>query len=274
MSTQARPSKPRREARPHRSTKSKVVAIVSDIHFDQHDTVAWRAFRKWHKDTKPDTLVILGDFVDFGMLSHYVQESKAPLNAVPQIKMFVKEANELKKECERLIVMEGNHDERWLKYIAGALPYVIKDALGLTLKDQCRYQGLSHDVEWVREGIGMSGLKVGQFLLRHGHRQSGRFGGGKHLAANKIMKSMGQCEVFGHHHRAQMFCQTAGDRTAIAISNPCMTREHDYAVGADWQRGFTILELMAPDYKLATPQVVVMQKGRFAYGGKTYDGNI
>lgn len=78
----------------------------------------------------------------------------------------------------------------------------------------------------------------------------------------------------GHHHKAQLFCQTvrtAGDRdrVVVGIANPCMTRPHSYAVAADWQRGFTLLEL-AGDH--ATPYVILIEEGQFSWGGRVFQG--
>jgi predicted phosphodiesterase len=256
------------------STKSDVVAIVSDIHFDLHHEATWRAFRKWHADVRPAKTVILGDFVDLGMMSRYVQEVNAALHAIPQIKMFVREVNELSKEAKEVIVVEGNHDERWSKTIFGVAPAALRGALGLTLHDQCRAQGLNKNVKWLREDTITRGVRCGPFILRHGHNQQSRFGGGKHLAANRLGKTMGLSEVFGHHHKAQVFCQTSLGRTAVAVANPCMTGDHEYNKDPDWQRGFTILELYGPDKCYANPFLVIMNEGHFAYNGKVYDGNV
>lgn len=253
--------------------KSLRVAIVSDIHFDLHDEPTWRAFRKWHTDVRPDKTVILGDFIDLGMMSRWKQGAHDPLFVIPQIRCFVKEANALAKETGELIVLEGNHDERWDRYIGGEKPFVLQDALGLTLQDQCYAQGLTKELSWIKEDITVKGIECGPFILRHGHNQSGRFGGGRHLAATRIQKSLGQSEVFGHHHRAQLFCQTAHGKTAVGIANPCMTGDHDYYKDPDWQRGFTVLEVFGDDQQYATPFVVLIQEGRFSWNGVVYDGN-
>ncbi|NJL53684.1 metallophosphoesterase [bacterium] len=255
------------------NSQSKIVAIVSDIHFDLHDAPTWRAFRKWHADVRPQQTVILGDFLDFGMLSRYVQGMNDPLFAIPQIQTFKTEVNPLIEESGEVIILEGNHDERWSKMILGNVPHIYKGAIGLSLEEQCYAQGLSRKVKWLREDTLVRGVQCGPFVLRHGHNQSGRFGGGKHLAANRISKSLGVSEVFGHHHRAQMFCQTAHGKTAIAVSNPCMTGDHEYSKDPDWQRGFTILELYGSANQYATPAVIVMNDGHFAWHGKVYDGN-
>lgn len=257
------------------STTSNLVAIVSDIHFDLHDPATWNAFKKWHNAVKPHKVVVLGDFLDLGMMSRYVQGKDDPMFAIPQIQLFVKEMNELvaKNPTGQFIVVEGNHDERWSRIVLGAVPSIFKGAIGLTLREQCMNQGLSTSIKWVKEDTLVAGVKCGPFMLRHGHNQAARFGAGKHLAASRLAKTLGSSEVFGHHHKAQMFCQTALGKTAIAIANPCMTGNHDYNKDPDWQRGFTILELYGPDNCYATPHVIVMNDGHFAWNGKVYDGN-
>lgn len=256
------------------SNASKIVAICSDIHFDVHDPEAWAAFRKWHSDVRPWKTIVLGDFVDLGMMSRYVQGQHDPLFAIPQIQSFVKEANALAKECQELVIVEGNHDERWTKMICGNLPHIFRGAIGLTLKEQCEAQGLTKAVQWVKEDTINRGVRCGPFLLRHGHNQSGRFGGGRHLAANRLTKTMGQSEIFGHFHQAQLMCQTAQGRQAIAISNPHLSGDHDYNKDPNWQKGFTILELYGPDHKYATPHLIVMSEGgHFAWNGKVYSGD-
>jgi len=260
--------------RTHLAGKSTLVAIVNDIHFDLHDVPTWKAFRKWHKDHKPGKTVMLGDFLDLGMISRYGVHKDDPLYVIPQIKCFVQEANALALECGELVIVEGNHDERWSKYVNGQVPFTLRESIGLTLREQCYAQGLTKKAKWVTEDVKVRGVKCGPYLLRHGHNQARGFaGGGEYLAANKLKKSMGENEIFGHHHRAQLHCQTARGKTAIAIANPCMTGDHAYDIDPNWQRGFTVLELYGPDNKYATPHLIISQDGHFAYGGKVYDGN-
>ncbi len=256
--------------------KATMVAVVNDIHFDLHDVALWLAFKTWAKAVKPDKIVILGDFLDLGMLSRFALGKDDPLFVIPQIRCFVEEMAELVKYTKELIVVEGNHDERWDKYILGGdKSFALKGALGLTLKEQCYAQGLTTKIKWVREDVLTRGVKCGPYLLRHGHKQARGFGGGgKHLAAARLASTMGENVIFGHHHKAQMFCQTSGGRTAIAIANPCMTNNHDYDPDPNWQRGFTILNLYGPGNKYATPNLIVANDGHFAYHGVVYDGNI
>ncbi len=253
---------------------SKIVAIVNDIHFDLHDEPTWRAFRKWHTFTKPYHTIFLGDFLDLGMVSSYVQGPDAPLYAVKQIKYFVNEANAIRKEASKVTCIEGNHENRWDRKVMQALGPSLRGSYGLTLRDQCYAQGLDSSIEYLVEDTKMRGIKCGPFILRHGDKQvRGKFGGGKYLAANKLTKSMGESEIFGHFHRSQMHCQTSGGRTAIVVASPAMTGDHGYMLDPDWQRGFTILELFGNKDQYATVHPIIIDHGCFAFNGRVYDGN-
>lgn len=252
---------------------SEIYAVVSDIHFDIHHKPTWKAFKLWLQAVKPTGIIINGDFLDFGMLSRYPQPGGAPFNAIDQITCFVKEANEIRQHTDRLVIIEGNHDERWAKVLLADKGQALHGAKGLSLEDQCYLQGLHTDVEWITEDVINKGVRLGPFRLRHGHRQSGRWGGGKHVAATRLDRSNGASEIVGHFHKVQMFCKTAFGETAIGIVNGHMSDEPDYDTDPNWQRGFTIVELYGPANKFATPHPIIIQDGHFAWNGVVYDGN-
>jgi hypothetical protein len=60
--------------------------------------------------------------------------------------------------------------------------------------------------------------------------------------------------------------------TEVAIANGHMEDDVEYVLEAGWTRGFTVIEV---DKKtnFAHPYPVIVEKGRFAFGGKIYDGN-
>ncbi len=254
---------------------SRICAVVSDIHFDEHDVPTWNCFRRWHEMVRPHTTVMLGDVVDLSMMSKYAPGRDDKLFAIPQIQVFVAEANALRDECERLVVLEGNHDERWDKVVGGMVPSALRGAIGLSLHEQCVAQGLREDIEWHHESTEYSSVQIAQFHLRHGHKQAGRFGGGIHLAANSIAKSRGRSILHGHHHRAGIAYFTAFDGTSTGVSNPCMQRpaNHYGEPGPNWQRGWSVLEMNAPRYDHATACNVIVEKGVTSWGGMTFNGN-
>lgn len=255
-----------------------LVCVFSDVHFDNEHEAAWAAFREWHREHKPALSIANGDIVDLGMLSRYEQNAHDPVYAIDQIKVAVKELNELSKECGRLIYVPGNHGERWEKAIFGSKAQALKGAAGMTLREQMYAQGLSPSIRWVAESSSCPGVYVGKkaVLVRHGHKQAGGWGI-KNIASGNLAKFPTVSTVVGHHHRAQMMGRTSLGKTVVAIANPHLSGDHDYNTSPDWQRGFTILEFYGRkrlrDCIDFTPTVVIMdEKGRFAYNGKVYGG--
>ena len=247
-----------------------MVAIVSDVHFPHHHAGAWAAFREWHRVARPYWTICNGDMLDLGALSRYDKSGDEPL-PVEEIKCAVRELNALARECERLTFMEGNHEDRFARLLSGVPANFLAELKGLTLKEQMLAHGLNERVEWVRESSQSPGVKVAQYVVRHGHKQSGRFGGGINPATNRLSKSLGVSEVIGHHHVAQHAARAAHDRIAQVIANPCMESMQSYA-GSDatWPLGFTVLEVF-PGWQWATAHLVVMNShGAFACGGRVY----
>jgi len=252
-------------------SKSQLTFVVSDMHFDLHHPAAWEAFVRCVREEKPHRIVFNGDVFDFGQLSRYRQDAGDPLRAVEQIKCFLQELKRISPHVKELVFVEGNHDERWSKIVSSVPGEALAGAIGLSLREQCLAQGMPKSVIWIRESTKCRGFYVGPFLLRHAHKQAGRFGGAIHIAANRLAKNNGQSEINGHHHRAQMFCRTAGGKTAVSIANGCMTIAHEYAPDADWQLSFTVIEEFGSNKATAFP-VVMEPEGSFAFRGKAYDG--
>jgi predicted phosphodiesterase len=252
-----------------KTLNSGIIAIVSDIHFPHHDKAVWKAFKKWAAYVKPKRIIILGDFVDLEAISRFGKSPGSTPYVVNELKLFIQEANWLATIAQVDIVF-GNHEARFDKKVAEAFGYAANGLLGLTLKDQLYFQGLDNHIKIYEESTKFRGIQIGQFLLRHGDKQAGRVAA-KNIASIKLDKSLGDSEIVGHHHAMQYVCRTNGPKIAQAIVNPCMTIDHEYAVGNQWVRGFTILEEVSKDF--VTPYPVVIHQGKFAYGGRVYNGN-
>lgn len=253
--------------------RAREVFLFSDIHFDLHDRALWAAAKECVRDVRPHRVIFPGDFLDFGMLSTYVQGAKDPTQAIPQIQCAVEEINEIAAHAGGVLIIEGNHDERWAKLFSGKA-LALLGARGLTLQEQCRAWGLDPRVVWRTETCALdSVIRVGPALIRHGHRQAGRFGGGVNPASNTLKKYRRGSIAFGHHHRAQIDFHTSGGETDWAMALPCMTHDHEYAPDPNWQRGFGVIHVWGEAGRERTvPQIVLSHDGAFTYGGRVYDG--
>lgn len=275
MSKPAKTSTPERPALPSRADRtepkrSRVCALVSDVHFPHHDVAAWEAFMQWLEMEQPYWVILDGDLIDLAGFSRYDKDGTEP-TAVEEFDVAVRELNRVAALCERVTFVTGNHEDRWRRVLSGVPPHILEGLDGLTLREQLRSRGLSSRVEWFEESPSTPALRVGQFRIRHGHKQAGRFGGGVNIASTRLNKSLGVSEIVGHHHAGQHVARAGHGRVAQVIANPCMSQMQSYA-GSDtvWICGFTILELF-PSAKWAQAHLIVMSpRRRFAWAGRMF----
>lgn len=254
------------------SRKSTLTCIVSDIHFPHHMRAEWAAFREFHSEARPETTIIGGDFLDLAQLSSFSQDPRESVYVIPEIQTFVSEVNALAEECRELVIVEGNHEARWSRFIE-PVAIKLKGAIGLTLREQCIAQGLTTRATWYRENAANRGIRVQQFTFRHGDKDFGRFGGGKHPASTLIDKTYGgESPITGHLHQCQLVTRRRADgELLISIQNGTFEKPADYDPKNPWVYSMTLLERC--NDRWSTPHPVIIEKGVFAYGGRVYDGN-
>ena len=251
--------------------KSTTSLVLSDIHFPYQDKKCWKAVKSFIQTNAIKDVYLNGDIFDLEALSTFLKGKDSAPHIVPEMKQGVSEINWIQEHIlGHVYFIPGNHEARWDKVLTAAFGPASKDLKLLSFGEQLYAQGMNKKVKYTPESIHNIGCRVGQFVIRHGDKQSSRYGGGNNVAANRIRKTMGSSEIVGHYHVAQMMSQSFDGNTAIAIANPCLTGPHAYATGASWQQGFTILEQASCGW--VTPFVVVMHKSKFSYAGKVYCG--
>lgn len=250
----------------------RLIVVASDIHFPHHSPPHWASFRAFHRANRPHRTILLGDMLDLLPMSTHPKKPEDETEIASSIEMFVRECNELASECGELVCVIGNHERRFERYLRGAAPHVIRGLRGLSLREQARSFGLRKDIAWVEEDAAVEGVRSAQFLCRHGDQQAGRFGGSLVNTAGWILnRSYAQSAINGHFHRAGIYVRTLANGTNFhGVANPCLAA-NTYAPGAEWSRGFTILETIPPDHARASVYLVTMEpEGSFVFGGKYY----
>lgn len=259
--------------------KPYIIGILSDMHVAIIHEPTLDACEDWCRDVQPDELFLNGDTFDFSVLSPYPKGEDALACAIDEVKAAVKIINRLHKYTKRIRIQWGNHCKRWEKTVIGGNSQALKGAIGLTLKEQCKFQGLDPRVEWSKESAKTPGVWLSQDLVaRHGDMQSGRFGGAVNICTNRLNKNNGVSEIVGHHHRAQIAYRTAMGRSSFVMALPTMANFEDYAPGTDWQQGWAVLSLFrepkrreAPTLPLVVqPSLVIVQHGVGMWGNKIY----
>ena len=259
-----------------RAPKVELTVILSDIHLEEgREHPAWYAAKQFVKEQRPTRTILAGDLIDLVTLSPYANDPRLPNEAVRQVKMLAREANEL-QIYSPLTIMLGNHEARWDKVVLGGKQQILAGAKGLDFRSQLVAQGLSPAIEIARdEGVGSPGVFVGsgdgRTLIRHGDKQSNRFGP-MHIAHKLLTQSPHVNQVVGHHHRKELRAHTSLGKTRFAVANGCLAPDHGYSNGGDpqWQRGFTILQHVGD---ITWPHTILIFDGKFVWERKLYDGN-
>jgi metallophosphoesterase superfamily enzyme len=198
-----------------------------------HDSKALNVALSFIKDFKPDHVILGGDILDCGSISHH---NFGKPGAVEGFRMLA-DAKELKEAvieplekigADTLTYIVGNH-EKWLSDLivkTPALDGIVNVEAMLDLDDDWNVvpNGETH--------------KLGKLVFMHGDQVKG----GEHSAKWATVAYEANVR-FGHHHTFQTYTKTsaldANGHTGIAV--PCLCRKNpNYGGGSPnrWMQGF------------------------------------
>jgi len=222
------------------------IIFVPDAHFPHVDRVAWGVMLAAARRFRPDTIVVLGDFVDCFTVS---QHRKDPRRGT-QLEDEIDSAKEGRAELDALgakrkVFIQGNHETALYRYLCDRAPALldsvhIEQLLGLP----------QNGWEFVKHG---TSFRIGDLYVTHD--VNGTAGANAHeKAARTHMRSC----IVGHTHRIgyKVFGNTHGERFLALhvgwLGSPLeATYSHDAEKSANWAHGFGI------GWKLASGRVIV-----------------
>lgn len=231
-----------------------------------HDEKAVNVALQFCEDFKPDHIVLGGDTLDCGAISHHRKGRTGQLEGLrlladaQECRDRVIKPLEALKAKGRLIYHIGNHED-WLKDVVDEMPALegivdISALLGLK-KWEVIEQGKSS--------------KVGKLTFIHGDTVKG--GQNPALAA---VTNYERNIRFGHFHTFQMATKTtpidANGHTGIAV--PCLSKKgHAYGLGVPnkWMQGFLWGYVNGPQGTF-NDYVTVIVNGKAIINGKVYAG--
>jgi len=253
---------------------TKYVALY-DLHFGferknrhkvpLHDLKAINAALDFIRDFKPDTVVLGGDALDCGAISHH-NRGKAGriegLKLLADAKLFRQEVlSVIEGLAKQFVYITGNH-EAWLEDLMEEEPG-LEGVLDLS-------EILSLDRRW--KIIPQGGYHhLGKLTFIHGDQLKSN----EYCAKNAVLAYQRNIR-FGHFHTFQAYtmtsaCDTDMGRTGVAI--PCLCRKDpSYGNSAPnkWVQGFNYGYVWDNgNFNDYTPIIV---KGQFFANGKRYGG--
>lgn len=231
-----------------------------------HDQKALNVALKFIADFKPDHVILGGDTLDCGAISHH---NHGKPGAVEGFRLL-SDANELRKaliepieslKTKSLTYIVGNHED-WLTDLVEQIPALegivdVRSMLKLSKK-------------WEIIPIGES-TKLGKLIFIHGDQIKG----GEHSAKWATVAYEANVR-FGHHHTYQVYTKTSAidsnGHTGIAI--PCLCRKGPkYGGGSPnrWVQGFSWGYIGGPNNTF-NDYVSVIINGVATINGKSYVG--
>jgi predicted phosphodiesterase len=245
------------------------IVILSDQQARYNDVLTERAVNKFLADLQPDILVNDGDLFEFEALSSF-RKTLAAQQSVEKDRAAGRLVLERQRSAlpnARIILVEGNHEERLTRFLLDQAP-ALADTPALHIPT---YLGVSdYNVEYV----GPYGAEFNwhSVLIYHGEAVSRH----SSYSAKQEMENAGTSGVSGHTHRLGSHYKTDRESAHAWYENGCMCkivgrgqppsskkfRQHN------WQQGFTVGYWAARD--LWNLYTVSITNHRFVWGGKLY----
>lgn len=247
-------------------TPFKTALIYGDVHAPHHNEVAIKSILKLADDVKFDMLINIGDFLDYGCISHWNQNKHKTLE-MKRLKSDYIVGNSIldefdkrmPKNCEKHF-FKGNH-EVWIQDLLEKTPQLeglIEPESQLFLSDRGYKVYEYNDV-----------VAFGKLNITHGI----------YACANAVKKHVDELKtniLFGHTHTiASMLSSSPAREIAFSAYNiGCLCdMAPDYMKGRPhgWSHGFAIVYFFPNGY--FDVQMLRIVEGKFIFNNRVYDGN-
>ena len=230
--------------------------ILSDLHFPFHDSRAIGVALAFIEDTKPETIYLAGDIVDFYALSRFSKDARRELELQTELDTTVEFLDALRRSAplSRIVFIEGNHEARLSAYLQDPMRRALSGLRVLDIRELLSLDvfGIEYVDSIARTAFAEEGIvKVGHFNAVN------KFSA--YTAKNLLDRYM--CSlVQGHTHRLGTHYRTvAGLGTFVAAENGCLCQlEPEYASNPDWQHGFTVITRVKESNRFHLQQVPIV----------------
>lgn len=252
---------------------TKTTMILPDIQYPYHDKLALSKLIKVAEDFQPDTILQIGDGIDFPTVSRWAKDTALEYAPILQehIDGFKSLLTDFREACPHasMLWLEGNHDLRLKQFVSTYAP-----ALGsLRALEIENLFGLAElDVQYLK-----GPLRVGTNTYAvHGH-ESGGYAASANAWDLKFLKRYGSDKnfVFGHTHQPFLLTRAFGYEGKVAprftmnvgsIMDPVQASYvKDGAV--NWVMSFALLR---DDGKRVYPELITMVDRGFYFNGQKY----
>lgn len=218
-----------------RRADRQVIVFWGDLHRPYHCKKSERTAHNLTEDLQPDIIVNLGDILDCYAVSRFDKDPARVDTMQDEFDSGREHFEELRKRNpdSRIIVKEGNHEERLQRYLWSRAP-ALSSLRCLTVPEQLGLPSLN--IEWVPA---KKRLYLGDLCITHGVtvRQKSGYTAHGELAARNVSG------ISGHTHRLSSVWRTTEAGTHRWIEAGCLcdlNPEYGGDRAMDWQHGIVV----------------------------------
>ena len=181
-------------------SRSKTMLAFADVHYPAVNELALDIFCRTAQHIKPDLIVCLGDLLDCGQFS-----SHPPTYGVPEsdyaedLKRANKLLDQLQKYCNRLVMVEGNHEYRLDRWAAA------------TTEGRGAYSLLAPRIQLSKNRKRFTYVRYGSAEGKYPHYKVNSrivaihgWSYAKNATKNHLSLSQGKSVIHAHTHRADV----------------------------------------------------------------------
>lgn len=212
--------------------------ILSDFHFPYQDNKAIEIALNYGLEKKVNCILINGDLLDFAGISRHEKDwrQRTVFQEFEAVRQFL---TSLRKHfpTAKIVFKEGNHDERWEKWLFVKAPELFDDP-EYKLENRLRLGELKIDIVKDKRPI-----KIGKLTILHGHELAGG-SGGVNPARATFLKTLDSVLV-GHYHKRSGHDETTMTGNVISVRSQgclCGLNPHYMPINK-WQHGFGYVEM-------------------------------
>jgi predicted phosphodiesterase len=217
--------------------------IISDLHFPYQHNQAITSALEYGLKKNVNFILINGDLLDFAQISRHEREwrQRSPYEEFESARQFLRELRKAFPKAQ-IVFKEGNHDERWEKWLYVKAPELFDDP---EFQLEVRLKLGELKIEIVKDRRPVS---IGKLNVLHGHEMAGS-SGGVNPARATFLKTLDNVLV-GHYHRTSSHVEATFGGDVISVQsvgclctlNPYYMRvnkhnhgfahiEHDFSTG-------------------------------------------
>ncbi len=234
--------------------------VLPDVHVDSNGVApVYEVVKRYIKRTKPDVVVLAGDFAETEALSHWLVSKKCRVNVAShgvECAAVAKELDFLQKYCDKIVWLEGNHENWVMQYLED------HPELTGTIEFQNMLDLSSRGIEWVPQH---ELHWLGKLAVTHG-----LYLGNNH--AKKHLDSYGCNVMYGHTHRSDMHTMNmVQQNTMKAWGLPCLCNKKPHFMKnkpCKWDQGFG--DVYVADNGEFNAYIVDVINNRFYLNGRSY----